>query len=290
MGIKLTNTNKIKLFIRCIIFALVSAIVSTPLQLFNSIVIEGIQGPPPFVTVPFLCYALFMKVLFAIGYLLIGYKLPIKNTILRGFTYIMFVYCGNYIPQVLGMLGGDGTIIQSAFSPSIFICDAISFMIDGVVLGLIMKKYHTDYIKSKYPKKQIILASILCGISFPFLVFILELVTGKINSNYYSHIAMGVSNKRATQFYIVFYGFIAIAGILLPIFYRLTNHIKTNLQSALLWGLFYAVFIWNPVVVIMIFFGSMLNATFVFAIIFTVAIVFTCLLNWYTIWIYNYRK
>lgn len=120
---------------KCLFFAVISAIISTPLQLFNSIVIEGITGPPSFVTIPFLVYAISMKFFFAIGYILIGYRFPIKSTRLRAYIYMLLILLSSYLPNILAMAGGDGEIIKSSFSVSIVILDCISYTLDGLLLG-----------------------------------------------------------------------------------------------------------------------------------------------------------
>ena len=57
-----------------------------------------------------------MKLLVASGYLLFGHKLPVRNTVLRGFAYIVLILLSSYLPNILAMAGGDGEIISSSLS------------------------------------------------------------------------------------------------------------------------------------------------------------------------------
>ena len=156
---------------RLILFAILSAVVSTPLQLFNSIVIEEMQGPPDFVSVPFLIYAVGAKLVFGLGYVLFGYRLPVKNTVLRAFTYIILILTSSYLPNVLAMAGGDGEIIGSSFSAGIVIVDTLSYMLDGLILGLLMKKYAAENIEAarQVTNSRFILSCAANGVLFALL-------------------------------------------------------------------------------------------------------------------------
>ena len=100
------------MILRLILFVLLPNLVTTPLRIFVEAVIEGHKEAPNFVTVPFIIYGICAEFIVGFGYLMIGYKLPIKNTILRGFTYIMLILFSSYLPNILAMLGGDGKIIE----------------------------------------------------------------------------------------------------------------------------------------------------------------------------------
>ena len=131
------NKFNIGVIPRLLLFAILSAAASTPLQLFNSIFIEKLEGPPSFVSVPFLVYAVSMKIVFGLGYVLFGHKLPIRNNILRAFSYIMLIFFSSYLPNILAMAGGNGEIIGASFSVNIVMIDTISYLMDGLILGLV---------------------------------------------------------------------------------------------------------------------------------------------------------
>lgn len=256
--------------LKCLFFAVISAIISTPLQLFNSIIIEGIAGPPSFVTIPFLVYAISMKFFFAIGYILIGYKLPIKRTRLRAFLYMMLILSSSYLPNILAMAGGDGKIIESSLSVNIVILDCISYTLDGLILGLLMKNYmqNNDSYKSALPNRKLIACCLTNGILFLSLLFVFDLICGAINSSWYLYAIMEVSEMFRIRFYIVFYIFMFIAGVLQPIWIRFTLYPDTAFKATVIWVLVYSIFVWNPVVLIMVFFGTAITETLCYAGIF----------------------
>jgi len=271
------NMNKV-IFMKCILFAIISAILSTPLQLFNSIVIEGQTGKPEFVTITFLLYAVSMKVFFALGYILFGYKLPVKNTRLRAQIYYLLIWGSSYMPNILAMVGGDGEIIKASFSASIVIFDSISYMIDGFVLGLLMKSYHKDFVASVFSKSKLLLSCIVNGVIFVMLTYVFDLIAGSIDETWYLYMILGVSETHKVKFYLTFLLFMFIAGMLQPIWYRYTKHPDTSHKGTVIWTLQFGVLIWNPVVLIMIFFGTAVVETICYAIIFLITILLCTLI------------
>ena len=129
------------IILRVTLFVILSSAVSTPLRIFVEAVIEGREEAPEFITVGFLIYAVAAKLVVGFGYIILGYKLPVKNTALRGFTYIMLIFFSSYLPNILGMIGGDGAIIEDSLSAGIVVVDALSYLLDGLILGLLMKRY-----------------------------------------------------------------------------------------------------------------------------------------------------
>ncbi len=269
--------NKV-ILIKCVLFAVLSAILSTPLQLFNSIVIEGQTGKPEFVTIPFLLYGISMKVFFALGYILLGSKLPIKNTRLRAQIYYLLVWGSSYMPNVLAMVGGDGEIIKSSFSASIVIFDSMSYIIDGFVLGLLMKNYNKDNAVTVFSKSKLLLSSIANGGMFVLLTFIFDLVAGSINSSWYAYIILSVSEAYKVNFYLIFLLFMFIAGMCQPVWYRYTQYPDTSYKGTVIWALQFGILIWNPVVLIMIFFGTAIMETICYAIFFLITILLCTLI------------
>lgn len=269
--------NKV-ILIKCVLFAILSAILSTPLQLFNSIVIEGQTGKPEFVTIPFLLYGISMKVFFALGYILFGSKLPVKNTRLRAQIYYLLIWGSSYMPNILAMVGGDGEIIKSSFSASIVIFDSMSYIIDGFILGLLMKNYNKDNVVTVFPKSKLILSGIANGGIFVVLTFIFDLVAGSIDSSWYVYMILGVSEAYKVKFYLIFLLFMFIAGMLQPVWYRYTQYPNVSCKGDVIWAVQFSVLIWNPVVLIMIFFGTAIAETICYAMIFLITILLCTLI------------
>ena len=77
---------------KLLLFLLLSSIVTTPLRIFEEAVIEGKTGAPAFVTLPFIIYGVCSELVVGFGYVIIGYKLPVKNRTLRGMeNYLSFL-------------------------------------------------------------------------------------------------------------------------------------------------------------------------------------------------------
>ena len=124
---------------RLILFVILPNIVNTPLRIFVEAVIEGKKEAPAFVTGPFLIYGVCAELVVGFGYIILGYKLPVKNRVLRGFMYIMLILASSYLPNILAMLGGDGKIIEESLTVGIVVVDVISYALKGFVLGFLMR-------------------------------------------------------------------------------------------------------------------------------------------------------
>ena len=173
--------------LRLLLFVLIPNLITTPLRIFVEAVIEGKEGAPAFVTVPFIIYGICAELVVGLGYLVIGYKLPIKNTVLRGFAYIMLILISSYIPNILAMLGGDGKIIEESLSMGILVVDVISYSLKGLVLGLLMKNYdvkNPDEIE-QITNTRFIICSIIYGVLFAALNYLTDIILYRI---YHIHV------------------------------------------------------------------------------------------------------
>lgn len=265
------------IILRIILFTAMSGISGQLIHVVNSI-IEGIHGKPDFVTVPFTIYCIVNKVLFAIGYLIIGYKIPIKNKLLRAFVYIMLIWLSDFMPQVLGLTGGDGKIVESALSLSIFIMDSLSYIIDGILLGLIFRSFPDTFTK---PCRRAVLISTCTAsaVIFPITVILVEQLFGAVYPACRSNIALGISEDKKIQFLIVFYSFFIVTGAVLPLFYRLTEYNSTSKTGWFKFYLVYTLCMWLPIVYIMVFFGTKVIPTLVYAVIFIIALFIITFIN-----------
>lgn len=243
---------------KMILFTLLAAAVESPLRIFVEAVIEGKEGAPDFVTPAFLVYGFCSKMMFAAGYMLLGHMLPIKNTVLRGFGYVMLIFASSYLPNILALAGGDGEIIEESLSFWIVIVDTLSYVIMGVVLGLLMKKY--DPPKTKKPhladKRVFILMCVLNASVFAALNYLTDVAAGAFSSSWRLCSILGVSKARETSFYIVFTAFMFVAGLLIPLWYRYCMPGDISLRGALLFSLKLSAAAWLPNVLIMAFFGT----------------------------------
>ena len=258
---------------RLLLFALLSAAASTPLQLFNSIFIEKMEGPPSFVSVPFLIYAVSMKIVFGLGYVLFGHKLPIRNNIFRAFSYIMLIFFSSYLPNILAMAGGDGEIIGASFSVSIVMIDSLSFLMDGLILGLLMKKYAKEMPAETHhiSNGRLIISCVANSVLFGSLNIAIDLIAGLIDSSWRLCSILKVTQERELIFNIVFIIFMTIAGFLQPLWFRYC--MPESKPRAVIFGIGWGAIVWLPCVLIMVFFGTDVVKTLAYGAVYVFMIV-----------------
>ena len=269
---------------RLILFVLLPNLVTTPLRIFVEAVIEGKEGAPDFVTVPFIIYGICAEFVVGLGYVIIGYKLPIKNTILRGFTYIMLILISSYLPNILAMLGGDGQIIEESLTPGIIAVDIISYSLKGLVLGLLMKNYdvkNKDEVQ-KLTNPIFFIYSVLNGILFAILNILTDIFAGAINKSWRLCSILGVSTRSEASFYIVFTLFMFIAGALLPLWNRYCLPKDSSISTSIIFSLEVSLFVWLPNVLIMAFFGTPFLITMGYGVTY-IFMIMICILVYHTL-------
>lgn len=256
--------------LKCVIFALCAGGMSTGLHMFNSIYIAHEHGKPAFVTNSLLIYSACEKIVFVIGYVTLGKKLQIKNGVLRGFTYMVLIWTSNMLPQFMGMAFADGEIAKQAFVMSDLIIDGTVYLLSGVVLGLLFRNIgDAAYVPCE--KKKVRKAMLVSAIAFPVSIMVVDQIVAKVNVAFSSLGALQVSDEVKTAFYINFYAWFILSGALIALFYRMTEYGKGK-NAWLSFGLKYGVFIWTPVVLIMIVFGTSALETIVFNFLFIACI------------------
>lgn len=133
----MSTIEKLKLLLRCVIFVACSCALSTMLHAFDSAFIQDVHGKPSFVSDNLMFFSVLEKTSFVIAYIILGYQLPIKNHVLRGFTYMMLICISNYLPQVMGLAGADSEIAEVAFG---------CFIISGIFIAIFYRM--TEYNKA----------------------------------------------------------------------------------------------------------------------------------------------
>lgn len=267
--------------VKAVIFAVLSAILSTPLQILNSIYVLNEPAPPELTfLISIAIIGVIMKTLYAIAYVLMGQKLPIKSQRLRAFVFILIIWVSDYIPQVLGLLGADGPIAETAFSLSLVTCDTLSYIIDGFLLGFLYRDF-SYYEKKKCDKSALTKTALISAVIFPLLVFIFTQILGYLYYPLYIFNAMKVSDTKIVSFSISFYGCFIITGALLPIIYRYSEFNTKNRLSSFRFGVIYSICLWAPVVLIMVAFGANIWTTFAYIIVFIICILVVSKMNDY---------
>ena len=199
-----------------------------------------------------------MKLLVASGYLLFGHRLPVKYTVLRGFAYIMLILFSSYLPNILAMAGGDGEIISSSFSAGIVIVDVLSYLLEGLILGLLMRNYAVELPATSRLVKwsKFLLLCAVNGVLFAVLNGAFDLVLGTAGGSWRLCGLLQVSPERESVFYIVFTVCMCIAGLLLPLWFRYCMPEDAALSAPVRFALKLAATVWLPNVLIMVFFGT----------------------------------
>lgn len=279
-----------KNLIKAIAFAVLSAVLSTPLQILNSIYILREPAPPELTfLIPVAVIGVIMKTLYAVAYILMGQKLPIKSQRLRAFAFILIIWISDYMPQVLGLMGADGPIAETAFSLPLVACDTLSYIIDGVLLGFLYRDFSYCE-KRKCVRSALVKTMFISAIIFPLLVFLLEQILGLIYSPLYTFNAMKVSDAKTVSFTISFYGCFIITGALLPVVYRYTEFNTKNSLSPLRFGAIYSICLWSPVVLIMVAFGTNIWITLTYVMVFIICILAVAKMNDGLIAKFSYRS
>ena len=273
-----------KLFGKAILFSILATVaaslITSPLRkLLNSIFLSEQGGPP---SVSFLItvgtISLIMRLLFAIAYILMGQKLPIKNTYLKSIVFCVLFLASDYLPQIIGITGGDGPIVKAAVDIPIIICDVIGFMVGGALLGFLFKE--TGYHSAKACKKfSLLKTAAISAVLFPCMVIIFDQILGHIYSPLYCYNVMMVSQGRILAFNLIFYSCFIVTGALLPVFYRFTEYNDSGMHGSIRFGVIYALCLWTPVVVIMVAFGTSIILTIFYSVIFVFCIILMSAVN-----------
>lgn len=264
---KTTITKTIKF----IIVLIVTMAVGSGARVLGSI-INGVHGAPSFVTPAFQVFAVVTNILFIGSYVLLEKYIPTKNKILRGLFFILLFWSSDYISQILGMSGAASPIISAdALSVPTIIIDSINYAFSGVVMGLLLSSSKTTQ-KLECGKKQFAAALRVSMLAFPCIQLALEMLAGLINPQFSCASAFAINGADKLNFYIVFYLFQAISGLIIPIFYRCSEFNSLKSKQWLRFASIYGFMLWTPVVLIMVFFGAAITVTVVFAVNMLIAI------------------
>jgi hypothetical protein len=217
--------------------------------------------------------------LFAVAYLLLVQGMTMRERLPRGLVFMVLAFSSAWLPQVVGLAGGDGAIVAQAFSIRIVVSDSLVGLLAGLVLGPIMGPRPTSTPRPA-GTRSLVLTSLTSALSFPCLVMAADGLMRVAFPAASARIALGVSAEKAAGFHLVFYGCFALTGALLPLFYRLTKYNEATSGEAAgrrlsglpskVWqfGLIYACLIWTPVVMFMVAFGVDLVTNVVYALVF----------------------
>ena len=189
------------------------------------------------------------------------------------------IFFSSYLPNILGMIGGDGAIIEDSLSAGIVVVDALSYLLDGLILGLLMKRYDVPNPDAPVSttKKQSLVACTINGILFAALNYIADLLFGAIDNSWRLCSILKVSPAREASFYIVFTVFMFVAGLLLPLWNRYCLLADASLSDTVLFALKTTFIVWLPNVLIMAFFGTPVLLTLLYGTAYTIMLILCAL-------------
>ena len=254
-------TNKV---IRIIVVLILNTSISTGIRVLASI-LQGVHGKPSFVTPEFSAYSLMVQLLLLGAYIILGNQIPVKNKIGKGLLFILLYWASDYMAQILGMFGAPSAVIQEeAMSLKTILLDSIGYLFGGILMGVLLT-FKEQTPKRECNRKRFFMSAFVSMITFPTVLFALEMIIGKINAEYMCYAAFGVDAGDIIPFYIVFYGFQAFSGFLFSVFYRFTEFNSTHDRRWLRFASVYGCMLWSPIVIIVAFFGVALPVTLVYA-------------------------
>lgn len=276
--IKKKNIYKeiLEVALKSLLFALCAGVLTTLTHMLSDIFIFHSHGKPEFVSTSLIIYSACDKILVAIGYYVLGRKIPVKNAILRSMAYVGLNWISNFVPQFMGLAFADGAIAEQAFRISDFVCDTITLVLLGLILGVMYRKVPDIKMRScdKYTYRKVIAFS---TIALPVIVIVADQLMSFIYPPFSSLCALQVSKQAKVPFLLNFYSWFLLSGAFIAVFYRLTEY--NDKGSWLKFALKYSLLLWTPVVMIMVLFGTELVSTTAYALVFIVCIMILCRIN-----------
>lgn len=262
-----------KVAVNCIIFAVCAGGLTTLTHMLCSRYILHEHGRPEFLSTSLILYSCADKILMALGYYLLGRKIPVKNPVLRSLTYIGLHWISNFLPQFMGLAFADGPIASIAFRMTDLACDTLTLIVSGVILGMLYRKEPCKELR-KADQRTAGKAIAVSAILFPVFIMAADQFMAFAHRPFSSVGAMQVSDQAMLPFFVNFYSWFLLSGAFICVFYILTEYNDNG--SWLRFALKYSLLLWTPVVMIMVLFGTDFIATSVYALIFIVCILIIC--------------
>lgn len=263
--------------IKSIIFAVIAGVLTTLTHMLSDMFIFHTHSKPEIANTTLIIYTSVDKMMLSTAYYVLGRKIPIKNTVLRGIAFMWLDILSNYIPQIMGLAFADGEIAEKSFSVSIVVCDIIVYSLLSVILGFLYKNDSTINLKKACSKGSFIKSIGISAIVFPLLVITTDQIMYYVYPAFSSSCVIGVSEQCRVPFLINFYSWFILTGAVLSVFYRMTEYNDNG--SFIKFALKYGLLLWTPVVMIMVLFGTAFIPTMMYTVIFLIIIMIVSWIN-----------
>ena len=268
---------KISMIFKMLLVLLIHMAVSTLMHVLGSI-LEGSHGSPSFLTPGFIIYGIISSFLLIGAYILLGQLIPVKNRVLKGIFFVFLFWVSDYISQIVGILGAESSVLNAdALSFTTVIFDSVGYFIAGIFMGLLL-----DFNKcSGYQtcsNRNLLAACVISMVTFPAIIFILEMAVGYYRNDLLSYAVFGISEQEKISYYIIFYLCQTFSGFIFPIFFRLTEYNSKHKRKWLWFASVYGWMLWAPIVMIVTFFGVPVLPTILFTFILVLAIYIDCII------------
>lgn len=250
---------------KAIIFAACAGGLTTLTHMICDRYVLHTHGAPDFLSQNLILFSAFSKILIAVGYYIFGRKIPVKNPILRSLAYIALNWISNFFPQFMGLAFADGSIAEQAFRISDLVCDSITHIIAGILLGILFYKV-PDATLRKCNKQVYIKTIAVSAIAFPVIITATTQLIGILYPPFSCLSILEVSEQVKLPFYLNFYSWFILSGAFIAVFYRVTEY-NTG-EAWLSFGLKYSLLLWTPLVMIMFVFGTAFIPTVAYSLLF----------------------
>lgn len=245
-------------------------------------ILDGQHGAPSFLSTDFAIYGYIAKFLRLTAFFLLSRMIPVKGRVKKGLMFYGLYWISAYIPQILGMLGGHSSVMDPEAVSFWTICaDSISFLIKGLTLGFFFGAESTME-KKECSRNNYRNACLTSMIVYPLVLVVLELLAGVYSHDLFCVNVFVIDKSDYISYYIVFYLFQAVSGLLFPVVYRMTEF--NNKRSWFRFANIYGAMLFGPIVIIMMFFGIEAIPTIIWTIMMVAAIyidtyIFTKIMN-----------
>jgi hypothetical protein len=191
--------------------------------------------------------------LFTFVYLVVGNKMSINGSVKRAVIFGLLIYFSSYLPQSMGLIGAGGNELIMSFSVGDAIFDFLSFLVTFAFMGWIFK---TENSKQRMAPRQNVIKTMLAGgLLLPVMMIGITQAIAVLFPSQNMISILRISPEFEWSFYASFYLCFVMTGVLVPLFYYVSDYNKKVSHKGVKFALKYSLLIWAPIVFAMVAFG-----------------------------------